>query len=240
MDACPLEAAALLLIDMQNHFEPCAAPLVPRLNALAAAARAAGLPVVWTQHGHPDPPRDAATSNLVRWWGPENSIKHGSHGALTGGVGWTGRLSVVLYPGPEDSPHNNHTQTTTTTTTTMTAWQLLPGLRIDRARDAVIDQKRTYDAFHLTPLQGALEARGVRALVIGGVMTELCCETTARVAFCRGYDVFFLADGTGTDAASHHQAAIRALKFGFATVVEVDEAVGAMEAFAAAAEKQGM
>lgn len=81
MEACPLDAAALLIIDMQQHFAPCAAPLVPRLNALAGAARGAGIPVIWTQHGHPDPATDAATSNLVRWWGADNSIKCGSEGA---------------------------------------------------------------------------------------------------------------------------------------------------------------
>lgn len=81
MDACPPDATALILIDMQRHFAPCAAPLVSRLNQLARAARLAGVPVVWTQHGHPDPPADAKTSNLVRWWGPDNSIKYGSDGA---------------------------------------------------------------------------------------------------------------------------------------------------------------
>ena len=39
---------------------------------------------------------------------------------------------------------------------------------------------------------------GVRDIVVCGVMTNLCCETTAREAFCRGYRVKFVADGTGT------------------------------------------
>lgn len=108
---------------------------------------------------------------------------------------------------------------------------------MDRAVDAVIDEKRTYDAFHNTRLLSLLEARGVRALIIGGVMTELCCETTARSAFCKGLDVFFLSDGTGTDAASHHQATLRALKFGFAAVVECEEAARAIEAFATSGKK---
>jgi nicotinamidase-related amidase len=108
---------------------------------------------------------------------------------------------------------------------------------VDERHDSFITEKRTYDAFHLTPLQGLLERRGVRAVIVGGVMTELCCETTARAAFCRGFDVFFLADGTGTDAASHHRATLRALEFGFATVVEVAEAVDAIKAVAAASDK---
>lgn len=106
-----------------------------------------------------------------------------------------------------------------------TAWQLLDGLEVDKARDVVIDEKRMYDAFHNTRLQALLEEKGIRHVIIGGVMTELCCETTARSAFCKGYDVTFLSDGTGTDAASHHQATLRALNFGFATVVKVHEAI---------------
>lgn len=81
MDTCPLDEAALLIIDMQQHFASCATPLVPRLTTLVKAAHAVGMPVIWTQHGHPDPIADARTSNLVRWWGPENSIEVGSDGA---------------------------------------------------------------------------------------------------------------------------------------------------------------
>lgn len=101
---------------------------------------------------------------------------------------------------------------------------------MDTGRDTVIDEKRMYDAFHETRLQSLLQARGIRGVIVGGCMTELCCETTARSAFCKGYDVYFLSDGTGTDAASHHQATLRALKFGFASVVKVEEAVRAIEA----------
>jgi nicotinamidase-related amidase len=174
--------AALVIIDMQEHFRPCAAPLIPRLASLAAAARSAGVPVVWTQHGHPDPAADAAHSNLVRWWGPDNSIELGSP-----------------------------------------AWQVLPGLGVDRQLDTVIDEKRTYNAFHKTRLKALLKDNHRTAVVIGGVMTELCCETTARSAFVKGFDVVFLSDGTGTEAASHHKATLAALKFGFATIATCAE-----------------
>jgi nicotinamidase-related amidase len=39
---------------------------------------------------------------------------------------------------------------------------------------------------------------GVRQLVIAGFMTHMCCDTTARQASERGYDVIFLTDGTAT------------------------------------------
>lgn len=174
----PDTKAALVIIDMQCHFASCAASLVPRLAPLAAAARAAGVPVVWTQHGHPDPAADAATSNLVRWWTPENSIKYGSP-----------------------------------------PWRLLPGMgRREGAADTVIDEKRTYDAFHGTRLQEVLARAGVTTVVVGGVVAELCCETTARSAFVKGYDVVFLSDGTGSDSPTRHAGTLRALRFGFATI----------------------
>ena len=47
-----LAHAALLIIDMQEHFRPIAAGVVTELNATIGAFRAAGLPVVFTQHGH--------------------------------------------------------------------------------------------------------------------------------------------------------------------------------------------
>lgn len=97
MATFPLDATALIIIDMQKHFTPCALELVPRLNALGEAVRLAGMPVIWTQHGHPDPAKDAETSNLVRWWGPDNSIKYGSDGtssSSTDGLNW---LSYVIY-----------------------------------------------------------------------------------------------------------------------------------------------
>ncbi len=173
--------AALVLIDLQAHFGAAATGLAPRLARLAAAARAAGVPVTWTQHGHPDPAADASTSNLVRWWGPENSIAVGSP-----------------------------------------AWALVPGLGVEEG-DAILDEKRTYDAFHGTRLAGLLAERARSAVVIGGVMTELCCETTARAAFVRGLDVVFLSDGTATDDPAHHRASLAALGFGFATIASCAE-----------------
>lgn len=103
---------------------------------------------------------------------------------------------------------------------------------MNKKEDIIIDDKRTYDALHGTRLSSLLE-EGIRAVIIGGVMTELCCETTARSAFVKGYDVFFLSDGTGTDDKSHHDATLRALEFGFATIVECEEVADNIDHFKA-------
>jgi nicotinamidase-related amidase len=51
-------------------------------------------------------------------------------------------------------------------------------------------------AFTGTPLQAALERRGVRQVIVSGFMTQMCCDTTARQAAHLGLRVLFLADAT--------------------------------------------
>lgn len=89
--------------------------------------------------------------------------------------------------------------------------------------------KTQYDAFYQTELHALLQQRGVGQVVICGVMTHLCCETTARAAFMRGFEVFFCADGTATVNAAHHRAALLNLAHGFATPVLVHEILEQVE-----------
>jgi isochorismate hydrolase len=87
----------------------------------------------------------------------------------------------------------------------------------------IVIQKSQYDAFYRTTLEERLHERRVRQVVISGVMTHLCCETTARAAFVRGFEVFFLIDGTATYNAEFHRAALLNLAHGFAILSRVDE-----------------
>jgi bifunctional isochorismate lyase/aryl carrier protein len=80
-------------------------------------------------------------------------------------------------------------------------------------------QKSQYDAFYNTELEMILKENGATQVVITGVMTHLCCETTARSAFVRGYDVFFTIDGTATYNEDYHRATLMNLSHGFATPV---------------------
>lgn len=48
----------------------------------------------------------------------------------------------------------------------------------------IIIKKSQYDAFYETPLENILQKKKITQLVISGVMTNLCCETTARSCFC--------------------------------------------------------
>ena len=82
-----------------------------------------------------------------------------------------------------------------------------------------IISKTQYDAFYETNLEAYLREKGVTQVVISGVMTHLCCETSARSAFVRGFDVFFLIDGTATYNEDFHRATLLNLSHGFANLV---------------------
>jgi nicotinamidase-related amidase len=75
-------------------------------------------------------------------------------------------------------------------------WQLHDEVEA-RPRDVLID-KQLPGSFTNTPLQQFLKERGVDTVCIAGYMTQVCCDTTARQAFHRGYKVEFLRDATGT------------------------------------------
>jgi nicotinamidase-related amidase len=87
-------------------------------------------------------------------------------------------------------------------------------------------------AFDGTDLDEVLAALGAKTLVIGGFMTHMCCDTTAREAQARGLDVIFLTDGTATrdligptgQAIPHevvHETTLAAQADGFSTLREV-------------------
>jgi len=94
--------------------------------------------------------------------------------------------------------------------------------RLDVGRGTILN-KSQYDAFHGTSLEAFLKKRSVTQLVICGVMTHLCCETTARSAFVRGFEVFFAVDGTATYREAYHRASLLNLSHGFALPVLVQD-----------------
>ena len=83
--------------------------------------------------------------------------------------------------------------------------------------------KHRYSAFYNTDLETVLRCLKVEYLVISGIMTNLCCESTARDAYYRDYRVFFLADGTGSINEEMHLASLLNLAFGFANVTTANE-----------------
>lgn len=96
--------------------------------------------------------------------------------------------------------------------------------------DDLVVTKRRYSSFVGTELEAILRTADTRAIVVTGLMTSFCCETTARDGHARDFEVIFVADANeGPDltdadgsAVSHRrvlEATTRALSAGFAEVV---------------------
>lgn len=66
--------------------------------------------------------------------------------------------------------------------------------------------KTSHNAFTTTNLQQLLTSRGVTEVVVCGIRTEQCCETTARVASDLGYQVTFVTEATATSPIAHRDA----------------------------------
>jgi nicotinamidase-related amidase len=77
-----------------------------------------------------------------------------------------------------------------------------PMAGLPEAHDVVI-HKHVHNAFTDTGLDRWLRGRGVGRVIVGGIRTEQCCETTARVASDLGYDVDFVTEATLTFPMVH-------------------------------------
>lgn len=84
-------------------------------------------------------------------------------------------------------------------------------------------RKSRYSAFYNTDLEIVLRCLGITDLIITGVMTNLCCESTARDAYFRDLRIFFLMDATGTVNEELHLATLKNLAFGFAYVTDTKD-----------------
>ncbi|OPY77280.1 MAG: Isochorismatase [Syntrophus sp. PtaU1.Bin005] len=99
-------------------------------------------------------------------------------------------------------------------------WEIMDVLTPSQT-DSVIDKNR-YSAFFGTGLDEMLRAEGIEELIITGVMTNCCCETTARDAFMRDYRVFFVSDATATADEELHLATLKNMAFAFAHVLDTE------------------
>ena len=94
--------------------------------------------------------------------------------------------------------------------------------------NATILDKDLYGTLSSTDIDTELRDAGCDAVVICGVMTDLCCETTAREAFQLNYDVLFAADGTATGSDLLHIGTLATLAHGFAYIMDTDNIIRLM------------
>jgi ureidoacrylate peracid hydrolase len=86
--------------------------------------------------------------------------------------------------------------------------------------------KHRYSAFYNTDLETILRGLKIEDLVITGIMSNMCCESTARDAYYRDHRVFFPADATGSIIEEMHLATLLNLALGFAYITTAEEVLG--------------
>jgi ureidoacrylate peracid hydrolase len=178
---CRAGRTALLVIDMQRGFlEPGAALEVPQgreivqnVRRLIELSRTRGVPVVHTQFVY------AAAIPCLRGdpFGPEH-LPAGPSST----VGFGHRSGNCLV-GPDASQGPNSAEIIA---------ELAP-----RPGELVI-AAHTYDKFYGTPLDLALRSREIRFLLITGVTTDICVNSTVLAAANRDYRVTVVTDGVAT------------------------------------------
>jgi len=104
-------------------------------------------------------------------------------------------------------------------------WELLPEIKA-LSGDSEIVAKNTYDAFINTDLEGILRGKGVKKVVVCGVMTDCCCDTTARAAFNRGWETWLVEDACGSANKRQHEAGLRGFGYAFGEVVTTEVVLG--------------
>jgi len=85
--------------------------------------------------------------------------------------------------------------------------------------------KKAYGAFFQTPLDRILRNLGIKKLVMTGVATNFCVETTTREAVAYGYDVILVSDAATTFDPEGHQATLKVIATGFGEVMNTEEVI---------------
>lgn len=204
-------ATALLVVDMQEYFVADGMPscvvaartIVPNVNRLAQAARAAGATVVWIQTEAPPDPHDWA--NRKEATSPER---------------WAARRKLLARGGAGFGIHGD----------------------CEVASGDKFALKTRYSAFipHPSAFDTMLRQNSIDTLLIAGVATSTCCESTARDAAMWGYRTVMVADANADNTDVLHNHTLGKFLAAFGDVRTTDELIemlaGTNRAAGAAAE----
>ena len=121
-----------------------------------------------------------------------------------------------------------------TTTNTPTLWskgsfehEIIEPLKPE-ANEMVID-KNTSSAFNSTGIEWMLRNMGIETLVVAGMATDMCVETTSRDAADRGFNVIIAEDASATFFPEHHRAALSGFARVFGQVWSSGDVISALQ-----------
>lgn len=90
----------------------------------------------------------------------------------------------------------------------------------------LIIQKHRYSAFVDTELNALLRAQKVENLILAGVTSNVCVESTARDGYMLDYHICFLSDCSATYDPAAHEATLANIRRAFGVVARADEVEG--------------
>lgn len=104
--------------------------------------------------------------------------------------------------------------------------EIAPELAVAAGED-VIDKPRNSALFG-TALEVHLHARRIERVIVGGVTTSMCVDTTVRDLGQRDFATFVVQEAVGDFDQSRHEAALAVLAFGFARVITERDCIAAL------------
>jgi len=199
-------ASALLVIDMQHGFldegasleVPRGREVLPNVARLVEASRGAGIPVIFTEFIY------AGTIPCLRGdpFGPEHLPA--VEGQPTGYGFPSG--NCLVGPGAGVGPES-----------AITVDSLAP------REDELVVQGHTYDKFYGTHLDLALRSRGIQRVMMTGVTTDVCVNSTLIAASMRNYRVTAVTDGMATIHDHIHDACLQIWQNKFARLADTGQ-----------------
>jgi len=110
------------------------------------------------------------------------------------------------------------------------AFQLWPGLEVKPEDERVI--KRRYSAFvqGSSNIENVLKDNGIETILVTGVATNVCCESTARDAMMLNFRTLMVSDGCATLTDQEHADTLGSFYLYFGDVQKTDEIVARLEA----------
>lgn len=206
--------SALIVVDMQNAYASAGGyldlagfdvsatgPVIERIAQAVAAARAAGILVIWFQNGWDADYVEAGGPGSPNWH-KSNALKTmrrrpEMNQRLLAKGSWDYELVDALGPEPGD----------------------------------IVLPKPRYSGFYNTPLDSMLRARGIRSLIFTGIATNVCVESTLRDGYHREYFGIVLADATHqAGPPSLQEGALRNIETFFGWVSDVEALTAALAA----------
>ena len=94
----------------------------------------------------------------------------------------------------------------------------------------LIVDKHSFNAFRDTALDASLRAQGVATLVVTGVATNVCVDSTLREGFFLGYHIILLEDCVGSNSRAGHEGTLATVRNNIGTVVPSGVLVEALAA----------